>query len=60
MNTEYRHENLSKRAESDGHFSMLRRFVAVLVQMLSGFQKIWHFMIKISKMIAIAAIYLPV
>ena len=39
---------------------MLRLFVAVLVQMLSGFRKYWHFMIKISKIIAIAAIGLPV
>ena len=35
---------------------MLRRFVAVFVQMLSGFRKFWCFMIKIPKMIAIAAI----
>ena len=50
------HENLSKRAESDGHFSMLSWFVAVLVQTLSGFRKFCCFMIKIPKMITIAAI----
>ena len=36
-----RHESLSKRAEPDGHFGMLRRFVAILAQMLSGFRKFW-------------------
>ena len=59
MRYEHRHENLSERAGSDGHFSMLRRFVAVLVQKLSVFRKFWHFMIKMSKMISIAAIDLP-
>ena len=38
-----RHEDLSKRAGSDGHFSMLKRFEAVLVQMSSDFHKIWCF-----------------
>ena len=56
---EHRHENLSKRARSDGHFSMLKIFVAVLVQTLSGFQKIWCFMTWTPKMIAIAVIDLP-
>ena len=41
---EHRHEHLSKRAGSDGHFSMLNHFEAVLVQKLSGFQKFWCFM----------------
>ena len=40
---EHRHENLSKRAGSDGHFSMLKQFEALLVQMLSSFQKFLNF-----------------
>ena len=54
---EQRHKNLSKKGGSNGHFGMLKRFVAVLVQKLSVFRKNLCFMTWNPKVIVVAAIY---